>query len=240
MTQLPNLVSVKQHIIAAPLTENPQFNLQKIQDMGAATASGVMALTEDDVDDLIYFARAGELADLKEAIEGAAKSVNGSQFEVFISAVDPTSRNGMLHMAAANGHTETVKYLLSLLPSPRPPMDDRVVSSRNSSGNTPLHWASLNGHLPVVKLLFEAGADPTILNDAGHDAVYEAEINSKDDVVGYLLTEADAIEKASGATGVGESDVHEGRGNGTEVSENKPSDVEISNGDETPTEDVGT
>jgi uncharacterized protein len=118
-----------------------------------------------------------------------------------------------------------VKYLLSLLPSPRPPMGDQAVSPRNSSGNTPLHWASLNGHLPVVKLLFEAGADPTILNDAGHDAIYEAETNGKDDVVGYLLTEADSLEKGTGVENVEEDDTQDSPGNDT--SENKPGDTEV-------------
>ncbi|KAI9777270.1 MAG: hypothetical protein M1839_009000 [Geoglossum umbratile] len=199
-----------------------------------------MTLKEDDIDDLVYFARAGELVDLREAVDGAAKSTNGSPFDVLISAIDPANRNGMLHMAAANGHTETVKYLLSLLPSPRPPtsdQSDQVVSSRNSSGNTPLHWASLNGHLPVVKLLFEAGADPTILNDAGHDAVYEAEINGKDDVVRYLLTEADAIEKGSGIEGVEEDDTQDNQGNS--MSEDNPGDAEMGKDEILSAQEVG-
>jgi ankyrin repeat protein len=59
----------------------------------------------------------------------------------------------------------------------------------NTSGNTPLHWASLNGHLEAVKLLVQAGADPGVTNRAGHDAVYEAEVNGKEQVVEWLLTE---------------------------------------------------
>ena len=49
------------------------------------------------------------------------------------------------------------------------------VNHRNHSGNTPLHWAALNTHLDCVKALVEAGADVTIKNDAGHDAVFLAE-----------------------------------------------------------------
>ena len=69
-----------------------------------------------------------------------------------------------------------------------------LLNSQNSSGNTPLHWASLNGHLEAVKVLMGAGADPTITNKAGHDTVYEAEINGKETVVEWLLTEGKGLE----------------------------------------------
>ena len=50
-----------------------------------------------------------------------------------------------------------------------------LVNHRNYSGNTPLHWAALNTHLECVKALVGAGADLTVKNDAGHDAVFLAE-----------------------------------------------------------------
>jgi FOG: Ankyrin repeat len=46
------------------------------------------------------------------------------------------------------------------------------VNHRNYSGNTSLHWAALNTHLECVKALVESGADVTVKNDAGHDAVF--------------------------------------------------------------------
>lgn len=49
------------------------------------------------------------------------------------------------------------------------------VNHRNYSGNSPLHWAALNTHLECVKALVESGADVTVKNDAGHDAVFLAE-----------------------------------------------------------------
>ena len=52
----------------------------------------------------------------------------------------------------------------------------------------------MNGHLEAVKLLVGAGADPAITNNAGHDVVYEAEINGKDTVVEWLLTEGRGLE----------------------------------------------
>lgn len=39
-----------------------------------------------------------------------------------------------------------------------------------------------------------AGADPSVTNQAGHDAVYEAEINSMNAVVEWLLTEGSAFQ----------------------------------------------
>lgn len=69
-----------------------------------------------------------------------------------------------------------------------------MLNVQNASGNTPLHWASLNGHLEAVKMLMAAGADPSVTNQSGHDAVYEAEINSKNAVVEWLLTEGEGFE----------------------------------------------
>jgi ankyrin repeat protein len=50
----------------------------------------------------------------------------------------------------------------------------------------------------MVKLLLESGADVSTLNAVGHDAVYEAEINDKNDVVDFLLKEAVGLD-----TGIG-------------------------------------
>lgn len=70
---------------------------------------------------------------------------------------------------------------------------------KNTAGNTALHWAALNGHLAAVKTLVALGADAAILNAAGHDAVFEAEQNGKDDVVGWLLVEGGALDTVVGA-----------------------------------------
>lgn len=45
-----------------------------------------------------------------------------------------------------------------------------------------------------------AGADVTIINRAGHDAVFEAEINDKGDVVDWLLGAVEELEKGIGQT----------------------------------------
>jgi len=96
-------------------------------------------------------------------------------------------------MAAANGHYEVARYLLTLLPrptptNPNPHKPHAFVAQRNSSGNTPLHWAALNGHLDIVKLLIEkGGAEPTVANNAGHNVLFEAQSANKEDVAKFLL-----------------------------------------------------
>lgn len=75
------------------------------------------------------------------------------------------------------------------------------LNATNEAGNTPLHWAALNGQLESVKLLVQAGVDVTIINRAGHDAVYEAEINDKNEVVDWLLGAVEELEKGIGHTG---------------------------------------
>lgn len=46
----------------------------------------------------------------------------------------------------------------------------------------------------------QSGADVTIFNSAGHDAVFEAEINDKGAVVDWLLGAVEELEKGIGST----------------------------------------
>ena len=72
-----------------------------------------------------------------------------------------------------------------------------ILDAQNAWGNTPLHWAALNGHLESAKALIGSGANLSIKNKAGHDAVYEAGINSKDPVVEWLLQQDQGLENGS-------------------------------------------
>ncbi|KAI9732007.1 MAG: hypothetical protein M1834_004458 [Cirrosporium novae-zelandiae] len=154
------------------------------------------SLSEENIDDLLYLSRFGELDDLKILIPELAIQMKVGEGEVVVRAVDEYSGNTCLHMASANGHLETLTYLIGLLPTSPPPYTEpnAILSPRNSSGSTPLHWACLNGHLPVVQLLLNTGADPSIVNNAGHDAVYEAEKNEKNEVVGWLLEQGKGLD----------------------------------------------
>jgi hypothetical protein len=93
---------------------------------------------------------------------------------------------------------DVIKLLFSVCGNKPAP---ELINAVNEAGNTPLHWAALNGHLESVKALIQSGADVTIINQAGHDAVFEAEINDKKEVVDWLLGAVEELEKGIGRTG---------------------------------------
>lgn len=74
---------------------------------------------------------------------------------------------------------ELLNYLLQTLTASDAGLTSEDLASflnyRNYTGNTPLHWAALNTHLDCVKALVDAGADISLKNDAGHDALFLAE-----------------------------------------------------------------
>lgn len=121
---------------------------------------------------------------------------------------------------------DIIKLLLSAGPDKPSP---GFLNAVNEAGNTPLHWAALNGHLESVKLLVNAGADVTLVNRAGHDAVYEAEINDKNAVVDWLLGTVEELEKGIGQTGeatAGESADDEDMDGGDNASAHEATAVE--------------
>ncbi|KAI4951893.1 hypothetical protein J4E91_003354 [Alternaria rosae] len=155
-------------------------------------------LDEDAIDEVLYLARANEPSELDSYVSELSTQTKRSKAELFAAATDPYSKNSALHYAAANGHNDIIKLLFSTsAEKPEPAFLNAV----NDAGNTPLHWAALNGHLESVKLLVQSGADVTIINRAGHDAVYEAEINDKNEVVDWLLGAVEELENGIGQNG---------------------------------------
>ena len=63
------------------------------------------AIITDQIDDVLYLARLGETTDLKAAVDLFAKTLSTTPGTILTAAVDKDSGNGLLHMAAANGHT---------------------------------------------------------------------------------------------------------------------------------------
>ena len=65
-------------------------------------------LTIDQIDDLLYLARVGDTTDLKTTTNLFAKNLSTTPTTILAAAVDRDSGNGLLHMAAANGHTGNI------------------------------------------------------------------------------------------------------------------------------------
>jgi len=64
-------------------------------------------LSEDEIDDLLYFARTGDKEEFNTANEELCKRENITLVELLEAARDEQSGNGVLHMAAANGFEGT-------------------------------------------------------------------------------------------------------------------------------------
>lgn len=78
-----------------------------------------------------------------------------------------------------------------------------------------------------MKLLLEAGADPTIKNDAGHDAVFEAEINERSEVVEWVLKEGGEGLESGVAGGDGEGEFKASAGDVEGEGEVEEVDVDV-------------
>mgnify|MGYP001089625698 CR=1 FL=1 len=138
----------------------------------------VTQLTQEEMDAVMYDARAGDLETLKEIFE----EIGG---QTLLTIKDDITLSTPLHFACANGHLEVVEYLLSIISKADA---EQYVNQKNDTGNTPLHWAAYNGHLPVVELLCDKfNADPFAKNELGHDPIYEADNNDQVEIEKWFL-----------------------------------------------------
>ncbi|KAL8692205.1 MAG: hypothetical protein Q9218_002736 [Villophora microphyllina] len=165
-------------------------------------------ISADEIDDLLYLARSNDIHDLKTGVDVLANHQSASPTTIITATIDPDSGNGLLHFASANRCMDVLNYLLP--PSTSASTDPNVSNGssvstmglnldlRNKAGNTPLHWASMNGHLEVVKLLVDRGADVWIKNEAGHNAMFDAEVAGKEEVVAWLLSQQKGVEESGG------------------------------------------
>ncbi|KAG9241766.1 ankyrin repeat-containing domain protein, partial [Calycina marina] len=148
-------------------------------------------ISEENIDDLLYFARVGDKDEFDFLRTSICIREKVKLAELLEYTKEKHSGNGPMHMAAANGHDALLADICKAITdsAPQNPAMLAVLNAQNNAGNTALHWAALNGHLPAVKVLLENGADPTITNHRGHDAIFEAELNDKSDVVKWVLEE---------------------------------------------------
>lgn len=64
-------------------------------------------ISEEEIDDLIYLARAGEKDELVDLVSALSKREDVSAAEILVAAKDE-GKSTCLHMAAGNGHLGTL------------------------------------------------------------------------------------------------------------------------------------
>jgi len=179
-------------------------------------------LNEEEIDDLLYFARAGEKEDLEATLTQLAEREKVSKAEILASTRDE-SKATCLHMATGNGHKEIVSLIVSQFDSRPKEEKQAYLDAANEYGNTGMHWAALGGHLEVVKQLMAAGASPALANDKNYVPLDLASFNEKFDVVDYFLEQSGGLESENGQDGglgeaVGNVKIKDADGNATSVS----------------------
>ncbi|KAJ9160696.1 Ankyrin [Coniochaeta hoffmannii] len=180
-------------------------------------------VSEEEVDDLLYLARAGEKDELAEFLSSLSTRENVSTAEILTAAKDE-GKNTCLHMAAGNGHLEIVNLLVSQFSSGPEADRQAYLDAANEFGNTGLHWAALGGHLDVVKLLMESGASPVLANDKEYVPLDLAAQNGKFDVVDYFFAQSkgkegengDGLAEAAGGVSIDGAESGAGEGKGEE------------------------
>lgn len=85
----------------------------------------------------------------------------------------------LLHLAAANGHNQIIKYLIE-----KKKLDMNIKDTNNS---TPLHYAAAKNQDEVVKYLIEKGANIKSENNNGYTAFNFAAVNGHNNVIRILL-----------------------------------------------------
>ena len=94
-----------------------------------------------------------------------------------VNSQDPTGRSP-IHQAAINNDLATIKRLLE--------KHHADIEAKDNSGYTPLMLAACYGDIAIVNYLIEHGADKTIKDTDGEDALYKATNRGRTDIVRLL------------------------------------------------------
>ncbi|ORX78665.1 ankyrin, partial [Anaeromyces robustus] len=132
-------------------------------------------------EEFVTCSRYGELEDMKAMMDNYLES-HPEASKCALASKQNAYGSTALHMAAANGHIDIIKYLIDDCN-----LSKKELEIKNDEGNTPLHWAALNGYLEAVKLLMTSGASGNIKNNADKEPGYYAELKGHQDIVNYIL-----------------------------------------------------
>ncbi len=107
------------------------------------------------------------------------------KFAQIVDKVDKKGRNA-LHLAAYNGHTETVAAFLA-----DRKLSGTVLALKDNNGRNALHLAVINGHTETVKAILTSdnltGAILALKDIDGHNALHLAVINGHTDIAKAFL-----------------------------------------------------
>eukprot|EP00189_Rhodosorus_marinus_P012659 CAMPEP_0184746210 /NCGR_PEP_ID=MMETSP0315-20130426/8750_1 /TAXON_ID=101924 /ORGANISM="Rhodosorus marinus, Strain UTEX LB 2760" /LENGTH=146 /DNA_ID=CAMNT_0027218641 /DNA_START=131 /DNA_END=571 /DNA_ORIENTATION=- len=139
-----------------------------------------MVSEEEAFDDLLYSARSGDLEDAIQCLKdnpGIAKYKSKS-----CSGATP------LHYAAANGHVEIMRLLIS---------HGADLNAVNEYGNTALHFAAINGKVDAVQLLLNHKANAALPNEFNRNPFDEAVAKNNGRIRHMLMTHIEENQNAN-------------------------------------------
>ncbi|XP_072040113.1 uncharacterized protein [Amphiura filiformis] len=120
----------------------------------------------------------------KACVQGSLEKVKELSEDGFtqtdIDARYEDSRSTLLHVAASGRHSELIAFLLEH-------GFKSIINESDRSEYTALHVAAIKGDKKVCEILFDAGADVSIVNQQGNTAFHEACKQRSSEVCNLLL-----------------------------------------------------
>ena len=99
---------------------------------------------------------------------------------------------GLLHVAAARGHCEVIRFLLAKGANVN--MGSTSDTARETTMGTPLHQAADRGHLKAAVLLLDAGARVNAPNCSGKMPLFHAAFYEDCDVLRLLVSRGASLD----------------------------------------------
>lgn len=141
------------------------------------------AMNDSDQDDEPHaYAEGVSYQDYDIVVESLRR--DPSQAKLVFGTIETT----LIHAAAHDGETETVRLLIAL---------GANIHAQETNGRSPLHWAAANGHIDVVNLLLANGADVNLRDHGGWTPLMFGRISHPDrrEEIASVLLEHGAIDE---------------------------------------------